>query len=199
MSTPNIRESADVARLTLEQLKLSNGANLLAFLDMIAWAENGWELLGASNDGYDLLVGAIFPNHVTRFTSYADHPQKFIKINDKLTSSAAGRYMILAKTWDGLEAAHHYGDFSPESQDRGCIELIRGRNAHGEVLGGNIMRAIALCNKEWASFAGSPYGQRTRPIGAMLAVFNQSLEKYKKPDFSNVQSGTATTAPVKED
>lgn len=66
----------------------------------------------------------------SKFTDTSDHPRVFVKTPSGDLSSAAGRYMITASTWDDLVG--RYGrevlpDFSPESQDRAAILLARER------------------------------------------------------------------------
>ncbi|KVL36814.1 hypothetical protein WS97_12155 [Burkholderia territorii] len=135
-----------------------------AWLDMIAISEGTY---GIGDDGYNKLVnpGGFFDN------GYVDHPRQVIHVGGSLYSSAAGRYQIIAKTWDGVRAAISAPDFSPAWQDAAAIELTRQRGALADVDAGNIATAIAKCNREWASFAGSPYNQHPHDMGTMIAWF----------------------------
>ena len=89
-----------------------------------------------------------------------------------LSSTAAGAYQFLSRTWDALVRQYGFKDFSPENQDKGAVALIIGRKALDDVIAGNIEQAIRKCNREWASLPGSPYGQPTRTL-------DQALETYR--------------------
>jgi muramidase (phage lysozyme) len=136
-----------------------------AWLDMIAISEGTY---GRGDNGYNVLVGgSLFDN------GYIDHPRQVIHVGGSLYSSAAGRYQIIAKTWDGVKAAIGAPDFSPAWQDAAALELTRQRGALDMVDAGDIAGAITACNKEWASFTGSPYNQNPHDMGTMLAWFQQ--------------------------
>lgn len=65
-------------------------------------------------------------------------------------------------------------DFSPESQDRACLELIRQRNALSDVEAGRVESAIAKCAPIWASLPGAGYNQPERKLSALVASYNQA-------------------------
>lgn len=180
-----------MARLSVQE---AGGPTVLAFLDMIAYSELGYGLLEKSDDGYNVLVGST-AMHPKLFMTYDDHPQIFVDLGN-LTSSAAGRYQFLAKTWDTLCHQHGFDNFQPETQDKGAIALIAGRGALDLVLRGQIAAAITKCNHEWASFPGSPYGQPVHTMDDMLTAYHAALPVYTRPDFRNVTAGVTTTAPV---
>ena len=109
------------------------------------------------------------------FEGYADHPRQKItrKLGGRdLTTTAAGAYQFLARTWDECKPACGLKDFSPTSQDIAAIFLIDRREALGDVLEGNWKSAIAKTNREWASLPGSPYGQPTKPLTYCLTYLN---------------------------
>lgn len=87
-----------------------------------------------------------------------DHPRKSIKAG-AWTSTAAGAFQFLQRTWDNLVKQYGFEDFSPDCQTEAAIALIAGRKALDDVMAGRFDQAIAKCNKEWASLPGSPYGQ----------------------------------------
>lgn len=150
-------------------------ANVQAFLRMTRFCEGT-----ADDDGYRRMVGG------GEFDSFADHPRKLISITRYgIKSSAAGAFQFLEKTWDEMAALYKLPDFSPESQDLAAIGLIHRRGALEDVLAGRIESAIKKCNKEWASFHGSPYGQRTVALSRML-------QEYRK------WGGTGVAAPIVE-
>ena len=146
---------------------LSN-PNVLAFLHVIRTGE------GTVGDiGYQTMYGG------STFESFADHPRQVIKAG-KWTSTAAGAYQFLSRTWDGLVKQYGFTDFSPQNQDLGAIALIKGRRALEDVLNGDISQAITKCNKEWASLPGSPYGQPTMKLEKALSVYKQAGGRFRQ-------------------
>jgi lysozyme len=138
--------------------------NVRAFLDMIAYAE------GTSrypDSGYRTLFGG------GQFDSYADHPRVFVPFRTT-TSSAAGRYQILYRTWDGLRGKLGLMDFSPASQDAAAVELIRERGALGDVQAGRTVQAINKVAKVWASLPGAGYNQPERQLSALLDAYSNA-------------------------
>jgi len=158
------------AQPTTRPVNISSEARVKAFLDMIGYSE------GAN---YDTLVGG-----KEKITDFSHHPNKKVLVRKGLVSTAAGKYQILKRTWDELGMK----DFSPASQDQAAIKLLQRRGALDLVKAGKIEEAIEKCNKEWASFPNSPYGQGGKTIEDLLKVYNKSLEKY-----SNVNKATPTT------
>lgn len=98
------------------------------------------------------------------------HPNQPITING-ITSTAAGAYQFLAKTWLRLVEQYGFEDFSPAMQDLGAVALIAGRGALDAVKAGRVHEAIRLCNKEWASLPGNPYGQPAAKLSRLLAAY----------------------------
>lgn len=136
-------------------------SNVRAFLDMIAYSEG---TKGVGDDGYNQLFG------YSTFDSYADHPRKYIPFRNT-TTSAAGRYQILARTWDGVRGKLGLPDFSPASQDAAAVELIRERGALGDVQAGRTVQAINKVAKVWASLPGAGYNQPERKLSALLSAY----------------------------
>jgi len=137
--------------------------NVLAFLALIKYTE------GAN---YNTLFGG------GTFSDFSDHPRHKITKNlagNPITSSAAGAYQFLIKTWDECAKALNLPDFSPTSQDLAAIYLIDRRGALDNVLAGNWEKAIYGCNREWASLPGSPYGQPTKSMAVCLNYINTKL------------------------
>ena len=129
-------------------------SNVKAFLLMIRKGEG---TLGAN--GYKMLFGGQL------FASYADHPRIIVK-KSGYTSSAAGAYQFLSKTWDETANVMGLTDFSPLNQDLGALGRIAIRGALDDVLAGRFELAVKKCAKEWASLPFSPYGQPTQTIAA---------------------------------
>lgn len=146
-------------------LDLSN-ANLQAFLRMIRYAEGT-----ASANGYRMLFGGRL------FEGYADHPRIAVTASlggRSITSTAAGAYQFLARTWDDIKRAAGVSDFSPASQDRAAAALIRRRGALADVYAGRFSQAVAKCAREWASLPGSPYGQPVKTIEQVQAAYTSA-------------------------
>lgn len=126
--------------------------NRAAFLAMIGACE------GAD---YNTLVGG------GTFDNFDGHPRQLIQTRYG-ASTAAGRYQILARTWDDYIRDVGPRKFDGPGQDECAVWLIRRRGALGDVDAGRLEAAIAKCNKEWASLPGSPYGQKTRTLAFCL-------------------------------
>lgn len=142
--------------------------NLKAFLDMIAWSEIGPSLLKASDNGYNVLVGAFAPDHMMLFSSYADHPRV---LNSRLHSTAAGRYQLLERNFDFYKAKLNLPDFSPASQDSIAIQQIRECHALPCIEAGAIETAISQCAHIWASLPGNAAGQRQNTMADLQDAF----------------------------
>ena len=84
--------------------------NIRATLDTIAKAEG-------VKYGYQTLYGN------TKFQSLDKHP-KILVTKWGITSSAAGRYQILYKTWENISKRLGLESFSPENQDIAALYLI---------------------------------------------------------------------------
>jgi muramidase (phage lysozyme) len=137
--------------------------NVRAFLAVIRAGE------GTSDpDGYRRHFGGEL------FSDFSQHPKRAItKLlgGQPLTSTAAGAYQFLSKTWSECQNALKLPDFSPESQDLAAVYLIDRRGALDAVIRGDLEVAIAKCAKEWASLPGSPYGQPTKTLAQCIAVY----------------------------
>jgi muramidase (phage lysozyme) len=144
--------------------------NEKAFLDMIAWSEIGPELLKKSDDGYNVLVGST-PMHPRLFQSYVDHPRLY---NDDLDSTAAGRYQILKRYYDGYKSQLHLSDFGHDSQDAIALQMIKECKALSMINSGNIVAGIIRCASRWASLPGNTYQQHTHPIEDLVAAYKEA-------------------------
>lgn len=149
----------------------AGGANVCAFLDLIAWAEgtdNG--IQPTRDDGYDVIVGG------TLFEGYADHPRRSVRLPALgISSTAAGRYQILARYWDHYRASLNLrGGFTPENQDRVALQLIRECRALDDIKAGRIEQAIHKCRSRWASLPGAGYGQHEHKVGPLLVAYSNA-------------------------
>lgn len=146
----------------LESLRAARSSpHAQAFLDLIRWCEG----TGDAN-GYRRLFGGDLVGELP------DHPRRAVTrrlAGEPITSTAAGAYQFLARTWDDVARALALPDFSPDSQDLAALFLIHRRGALPDVLAGRWEAAINKCNHEWASLPGSPYGQPTKRMAGCLA------------------------------
>jgi len=153
-----------MSRLTPDQ---AGGANVCAFLDMLAWSEIGPGLLAHSDDGYDVLVGST-ERAPLLFASYATHPGVF---NARCNSTAAGRYQILHRYWPAYRDLLKLPDFGPESQDRIAIQMIHEQHALPDVIAGNLADAIGNVSNIWASLPGNAYHQHVNALDGLRAAY----------------------------
>jgi len=149
----------------------AGGANVCAFLDLIAWSEgtdNGEQ--PTKDDGYDVVVGGGL------FDSYADHPRRLIHLPKLgIKSTAAGRYQILSRYWDHYRKQLNLkGGFTPENQDRIALQLIRECKALDDIKAGRIDGAIHKCRSRWASLPGANYGQHEHEVSNLLAAYSRA-------------------------
>ena len=153
-----------MSRLTAAQ---AGGTNVLAFLDMLAWSEgtdNGRQ--PTMDSGYDVLVGGGL------FRGYSDHPRRLVDLpNLGIKSTAAGRYQILSRYFDHYQAQLKLPDFSPASQDKIALQLIRECRALDDIKAGRIEQAAHKCRSRWASLPGAGYGQHEQKMEDLLAHY----------------------------
>lgn len=144
----------------------AGGINVLAFLDMLAWSE-GTSTILESDDGYNVIVGGAL------FTDYRDHPRQFVRLpRYGITSSAAGRYQFLARTWDAIVRVYGFrGRFIPEAQDLAAIKLLMECGAYRLIQQGRIADAVAKAAPIWASLPGAGYGQREHKLAQLLEIY----------------------------
>lgn len=136
--------------------------NLRAFLLMIQYAEGTLGL-----NAYSTLYGGQL------FSDTSRHPNVAIT-KGGITSTAAGAYQILYKTWQSVQQTLSLPDFSPISQDRAAIELIRRRGALDDVFAGRFSVAIYKCRQEWASLPGAGYGQKERSFASLVTAYQNA-------------------------
>lgn len=138
-----------------------------AFLDTIAYSEgtdNGRQ--PTSNHGFDVIVGG------SLFTDYSDHPRRLVDLPKLgIKSTAAGRYQILARFYDAYKVLLKLPDFSPASQDKIAIQLIKECKALADIEAGRIEDALTKCRSRWASLPGAGYGQNEHKMETLMAKF----------------------------
>jgi len=168
--------------------------NVRAFLWALRFGEGT-----QGEDGYRTLFGGRLFLGVdgvyATFDDFQDHPRirttVTLRNGKKLTSTAAGAYQILERTWDGVCNDYGFLNFEPPTQDLCAIALIAGRKALEDVVEGRIHIAVLKCNKEWASLPGSPYGQ---PV-VTLEEFRREYEEAGGL-YMNEEAQPATPQPL---
>lgn len=147
-------------------------SNIAAFLDVIAFSE-GTTRFG-KDEGYNVIVGG------SLFDSYADHPRKMIDLPKLgIKSSAAGRYQLLSRYFKPYKQLLLLPDFSPESQDKIALQIIKERQALKPILDGDFALAVSLCRNIWASFPGAGYGQHEHKLDKLTQKFIEFGGKLK--------------------
>lgn len=143
--------------------------NLDAFLSTVAFSEGTDDGRQPTKDrGYDVVVGG------TLFTDYKDHPRKLVYLPKLgIKSTAAGRYQILARFYDAYKSLLKLPDFSPASQDKIAIQLIKECKALGDIEAGRIAEALTKCRSRWASLPGAGYNQHEHKMETLLAKFKE--------------------------
>ncbi len=146
-------------------------ARVRAFLRMLRVGEGT-----KGPNGYETVVGGKLLKDYGK--NFSQHPNILIKLSSTLQSTAAGAYQFLWSTWKDYAIKNGIYDFSPINQDKVCVILLKDkRHALDDIMKGNVRHAIELCNKEWASLPGSPYGQRTETIKTCLENYMKYLEE----------------------
>lgn len=152
--------------------------NLEAFLSALAWSEGTSNHPLTKHDGYDVIVyGTDMKPEV--FTDFSNHPfangrpgKVFNKAGQR--STASGRYQFLVKYWDHYRKALRLPDFSPASQDKWAIALIKECKALSDIELGHIAIAVNKCRSRWASLPGAGYGQREHKLEDFIAAYKRA-------------------------
>jgi muramidase (phage lysozyme) len=140
---------------------------------MIAFSEIGEELLAASDDGYDVIVGSTAV-HPILFDDYSQHPNHLVDLGDGLKSTAAGRYQLMQRYYLPYITLLKLTDFSPVSQDKIAIQQIKECRAIPLIQAGNVDEAIARCAHIWASLPGAGYGQHENKLALLRQAYQDA-------------------------
>lgn len=180
---------SEAKRQKIEQAKSS--PYVRAALDMIAAAEG---TANRENQGYNVLFG----NNRT-FTDYSTHPNnsaQFQNLQGKTQqSTAAGRYQIVKRTYDGLARQLGKSDFSPDTQDEMAILLMIEKGALDPILSGDISTGISKLGRVWASLPSSAFKseQPSRSDEFVQTAYVNALQQYANgaevvmPTFASAQ------------
>jgi muramidase (phage lysozyme) len=145
--------------------------NVRAFLKLIRWAEHYPR--GGTEEDYHRIYGG------KRFADTTDHPREKVT-KWKHTSDAAGAYQILASTWDDYKEKMALPDFSPTSQDKAALAIIRRKRALDLIEQGEIEQAIVRLRSQWASLPGAKQSHVT--MKQALEQFNTLVRAEKEAD-----------------
>jgi lysozyme len=141
-----------------------------AALDTIAWAEGG--------KSYNTLFGG------GTFTG-SQHPNRPVTAGG-YTSTAAGRYQFLHRTWIEIKNRLGLADFSAMNQDIAALDLINQRGQLGTLLSGNFEGMMRGLGCAWAALPYATCGQPRRPLASTMNYYNGALRVYG----GNVPAGT---------
>src|SRR5690348_11730516 len=123
--------------------------NVQAFMLMVRKSEGT-----DAPDGYNYLFGSS-PKNKVRFTGFSKHPNIAVPFRNGLSSTAAGAFQILFKTWEEIRIKYNLPDFSPTSQQIACAELISQKNVLQKLIDGDFKTALYACSNIWASLPGN--------------------------------------------
>lgn len=161
-----------------------------ALLDTVAYAEG-------TGDRYNITFG----HH--EFSDMSRHPNRVVT-EGGYSSTAAGRYQFLSRTWDGVADRLGLTDFSPQSQDLAAVQLMKDRGMIEPLLNGDFEGAIRAGAPEWASLptanGTSYYGQPVRDISNLRNVYDDAVAEHgdgtapvrTAPDDGGTTTGTGS-------
>jgi muramidase (phage lysozyme) len=156
--------------MTREELRSALAhPNVQAFLRVIREGESG-----QTDDAYKVMYGGRY------FHSFLDHP-RVKNTAAGITSTAAGAYQFLERTWDGLVKKYGFDDFMPATQDEAAVALIAGRGALQDLLRGDISEVLEKCSYEWASLPPGRYGQPVLDAKRVYATYEKWLHPTTTP------------------
>ena len=133
-----------------------------AALDTIAWAEGG--------KSYQTLFGG------GTFTGN-QHPNRAITAGG-YTSTAAGRYQFLYKTWNAIRNALGLADFGPHNQDIAAIRLIEERGQLSKLVAGDFEGVMKGLGCAWAALPYATCGQTRRDLSTTMNYYRSALAVY---------------------
>ena len=163
-------------------------ANERALLNTIRYAEGTWH--GGGTKGYGTMFGG------GQFDWSKGHPRQVVRGGGH-ASDAAGAYQFLSTTYDGVSKQLGLKDFSPESQDRAALQLVRNRGV--DPTKPLTTDALAKLAPEWASLptaAGkSYYGQPVKGHKELFGVYSRSSTAANSTAAGSTAAGS-TASPT---
>lgn len=149
-----------------------------AALDTIAWAEGG-----RYNNVYG---GGTFSGN--------QHPNRLVTAGG-YSSTAAGRYQFLFRTWNEVKNRLGMADFSPANQDIAAVDLIRQRGQLSNLLSGNFEGVLRGLGCAWAALPYATCGQKMRPLAQTMNYYRSALSAYGgKSAVANLPASTGGIA-----
>jgi muramidase (phage lysozyme) len=148
---------------------VENDVNVKAFLKLIRYAEHTRE----DDAVYYLLYGG-----QRTFTDTSEHPLKEPITAWGRKSTSAGAYQIIHGTWLQAKKQGVAQDFTPASQDRVALWLIRSNSALGYVLEGKVEEAITRLRLQWSSLPGA--SQSKMQMAEAKRLFTKYVAEYTK-------------------
>lgn len=149
---------------------------MAVFLYMLSVSELPLSLANDPEKCYRVNVGSTDKKPIL-FDSFKTHPGisiSFPKLGIK--SDAAGRYQIMGWIFRAYAKPNqlNLSDFSPLSQDKIAVKLIRECRAINDIESGNIRSAITKCRSRWASLPGAGYNQNEHDMEMLIKVFKDA-------------------------
>ena len=141
--------------------------NVKAFLSMIRKCEGT-----DSAKGYQTMFT------YKTFTDMSRHPN-IKNCANGYCSTAAGAYQFVIGTWRILAVKLGLTDFTPASQDKAAIELIRQEGALDAIMAGDIKTAIDKCQNQWASLPDVPGGEKDANYKQPRKTLSQCIAWYQ--------------------
>lgn len=125
----------------------------------------------SAKDGYQYVFGSSKSNKL-RFTDLSKHPNNLQRHNN-ISSTAAGAYQILYRTYLDLCKTYGFKDFSPHTQDLMCLALFDGLNVLTAISKGKILQdeVMTKLSGTWASLPFAKYGQPTHTVADVRKVY----------------------------
>lgn len=161
--------------------------NVRKMLDLIAHSEG-------VKHGYHTMFGN------TRINDLSKHPgvsKGFKQTNGKAnTTTAAGRYQFLKRTWDSLASKYGLTDFSEKSQDIAALALIAEKGQLQNVINGNLREAVSKLGGIWASLPSSNYKQPKHSWATIDEFLTNGTWKGKATSTSSTPVNATPTEPV---
>ena len=150
-------------------INVENDVNVKAFLKLIRYAEHGRE-----DDGvYYVLYGG-----KQTFTDTSKHPLEKPITAWGYSSTSAGAYQMLNRTWKFAKEQGVAQDFTPASQDKIAIWIIQTNGAMRHVLDGKVEDAIPYLRRQWTSLPGGT--QQRITMAQARELFNKYLAEQSK-------------------
>lgn len=162
-----------------EYEQLVDFAQVRAALDTIAWAEGG-------KSYFTLYGGGSF--------SGSQHPNRAITAGG-YTSTAAGRYQFLYRTWIEIKNRLGLPDFSARYQDIAAVDLIAQRGQLSKLLAGDFEGVMKGLGCAWAALPYATCGQTRRPLDQTMNYYRSALAAYGGQN-TNVPASLASAGGI---